>query len=48
MSEHEEHETETDEIEDLELAAEDAEQVTGGAVTFSDLNITKHIDKSSP
>ena len=46
MQEHEHDETE--EVEDLEAAAEDSEQVIGGAVSFSDIPITKHIDKPTP
>jgi type VI protein secretion system component Hcp len=46
MSEHEQHETE--EIDDLEPTAEDTEQVTGGAVKFGEIVITKPIDKPSP
>jgi type VI protein secretion system component Hcp len=45
MSEHEQHET--DELEDLEPAAEDEEQVIGGAVSISDIPVTKYVDKAS-
>jgi hypothetical protein len=46
MSENEQHEAE--ELEDLEPVAEDEEQVIGGAVSFSDIPVVKHIDKSTP
>ena len=45
MSEHEQHET--DEPEDLELAADDAEQVIGGEVKVSEITITKPVDSAS-
>ena len=48
MNEHEQQESE--EPEDLEPSAEDAEQVVGGdgRVTTQPFTITKVVDKSSP
>jgi hypothetical protein len=46
VNENEQHET--DEPDDLEPSAEDAEQVVGGAVTMHDIPVVKTTDKSSP
>jgi len=46
MQEHEQQET--DEPDDLEPSAEDAEQVVGGAVSTHDIPVVKVFDKSSP
>jgi type VI protein secretion system component Hcp len=40
--------TKTTKSGDIELEEEELKRVSGGAVTFSDMQITKLVDKSTP